>query len=76
MSKVLTSAKFVIALNVIEDFLQGEGYKFLRLVIVFFFNNSIEIANDLCRTETRKGLYGKSRWMNSISRDRSTLSSY
>lgn len=28
----LTLDKFVIGLNIIEDFLQGEGYKFLRLV--------------------------------------------
>lgn len=25
--------QFVIALNIVEDFLQGEGYKFLRLVL-------------------------------------------
>ncbi|EDR15764.1 SNF2 family DNA-dependent ATPase [Laccaria bicolor S238N-H82] len=29
--RVLLFSQFVIALNVIEDFLQGEGYKFLRL---------------------------------------------
>jgi hypothetical protein len=32
-----TSSKFVIALDVIEDFLEGEGYKFLRLVILIVF---------------------------------------
>lgn len=29
---MISSLKFVIALDVIEDFLAGEGYKFLRLV--------------------------------------------
>jgi hypothetical protein len=35
LHEFLTAFQFVIALNIVEDFLAGEGYKFLRLVRVF-----------------------------------------
>ncbi len=38
--------QFKLALDIIEDFLVGEGYKFLRLVITLVFS-SMSLATDM-----------------------------
>jgi hypothetical protein len=57
--------QFVIALNIIEDFLEGEQFKYLRLVfdlhIYPAYSNRI-----FGRMETRNKLKGKRAWTNSI----------
>ena len=66
-SKILCRTKlikFVIALNVIEDFLQGEGYKFLRLVgSTLCVRYLIEIC---IRMVTPKAVSDRKAWMSSI----------
>lgn len=71
--RVLLFSQFVIALDVVEDFLVGEGYKFLRLV-----GRSLVTSGVLTpfRMETPRVLTVKSLWTNLIVRVLTFLSSY
>ena len=60
--------QFVVALDIIEDFLEGEGFKYLRLV-----SEASTWLFDLVllsvRTEIRSNRNGRKEWMNSIVMD-------
>jgi hypothetical protein len=61
-------AQFVLALDIIEDFVEGEGFRYLRLVSdtrTWIFNFHLPQA----RTETRNNRSDRRAWMSSIVRD-------
>ncbi|SRR6266849_4476699 len=60
--------QFVIALDIIEDFLVGEGFQYLRLVSEIRTWLFI-LHSPYARTETRSNRKDRRAWMSSIVRD-------